>query len=240
MCPVIGHDATRSQLAQHDGSFALLGPEGVGRSLVVAEWLGDRTWQPLSSLDRQRAFVPGVVYVLDDVNVRWDGLLRPIEEQRLTLAVIGTNLPAPVQSRLPVFRVGLLTDFEVGRILQEIRLVGPRQLIARLLGGSLANLPLATAAVRSNAFDAVDQALAVGLLEDLWAVTDFKAALFCFQVACSSVVATWRDSPFQDAGLTRIPWGLALRILSVSLSRMSEAEARNLLLQAMRQICPHG
>lgn len=206
----------------------------MGRSRIVSEWANDRPVESLDLVGRGRSFVPGVVYVVhaDDQAVRWESLLRPLEEGRLTLAVTATDLPAPVLSRLPVFRVGLLSDFEVSRVLQLVnKMLQPRQLIAKLLGGSLARLDLAISA--SRLFESLDQVLVNGTLDELWRIQDYRAALWCFQAACSAAVAD-TDSPFKKEGLDRIPWPQALAALDLEPHRMSEHQARNSLLRLLR------
>jgi hypothetical protein len=77
-------------------------------------------------------------------------------------------------------------------------------------------------------------------MADLWALPDFRAGLFCFQAACAAVVGATAESPFQKDALARIPWALALATLNLEPARLSEAEARNTLIQSLRRCCRDG
>lgn len=236
MVEVIGHEQARSALAHHAGSFALLGPSGVGRTRIVDEWIGDR-WRDRVDFDRlDQAFLDGVIYTLDAdaQNVPWERLLRPLEEGRMTVAIVATEIPDPVQTRLPIFRVGLLSEFEVSRILQaNNRALQPRSLIAKLLGGSLDNLDLAVAA--SKTFDTLATVLTTGNFDGTVRFADYRAALFAFQLCCAGALGV-SSAPVKAEVLQRIPWALAYQALGCPVTdRMSESEARNYFTLFVRQ-----
>lgn len=230
---VIGHDHVRTELAEHRGSFALIGPSGVGRSRIVAEWIGGRPHEPINFGLLHQAFQPGVVYTVDaDAGVvPWERLLRPLEEGRLTAVVLARQLPAPIQSRLPVFRVGLLSDFEIGRILQaQHKMVQPRQLIARLLGGSMDRLTTAVAA--AEAVEPLEMMLAAGRYDPTIRITDYEAALFALQAICADVVTG--NTGFRVDAMAHIPWAPAYELLSVS--AVGEHQARNIVVRFLREV----
>lgn len=141
MSDLVGHTDLRSALGSHTGSFALLGPEGVGRRAVVTEWLAGRPSETLTDLDRASSR-PDLIYLLDGDQVRnWTPLLRPLEEGHFTVAIVSKSLPQPVQTRLPIFRAGLLSDAEVAQVLaSDFPRLQPRPILAKIAQGTLANI----------------------------------------------------------------------------------------------------
>lgn len=234
--PVVGHQALRRTLAQHQGSFALIGPASVGKRAVVTEWAGTRPLVPLHPDDLDLATRrPGLLHLLDADDVTcWANLLRPLEEATFPVVVLADRpLPAAVTSRLPVFRAGYLTDAEVTQVLAEhYPRLTPRPLIARLAQGSLDNLDTVVASAQH--FTEIQEAVEQGRLTNLCR-TDPLVALASLRSLCRAVL-----------GLTTVPVTDAVRKalgrLAAEFLRLpvptSRHEARNLLSLFLARLRP--
>jgi hypothetical protein len=164
---VIGHHDVRSLLQSHDGSFGLLGPSGVGKRGIVAEWLAGRPAEPFSGL-KQALWRPDIIYLLDGDRVHdWSRFQLPLEENRFTLLVVASGaLPNSIWSRIPCYHTGLLTEVEVTQVLaRSFPNLGPRPILARIAQGTLHDIEFKAEVAKT--FETLDKALAEGHLPDL-------------------------------------------------------------------------
>lgn len=229
MLSVIGHQALRAALAHHTGSYALLGPPGVGKRVLVGEWLGDRPSGPCPHDPAPRAVQrPSLIQVIDAAHVgEWTSWLRPLEEQAVTVVVLSdTLLPAAVTSRLPVFRAGYLTESEVTQILAaRYPRVAPRPVVATLAAGSLDNLDLLTETAQT--LPLLDRALSEGTYPDLRTLNPV-ALLHGLRAIARSVLGL-RSVTVSDPARAALSRTQAAQILMGPVP-VSKHEARNLLV----------
>lgn len=224
----IGHGQLRTTLSSHQGSFALVGPAGVGKRGVVSEWIDQRPAEQLlpTALDRA-ARRPGLLHVLDASRVTdWAPFLRPLEEDAFPVVVIAdTNLPPAVASRLPVFRAGYLSEAEVGRILAEhFPTLRPRPLLARLAEGSLDGIEALARSAKT--FETLDRCLTEGVLPDRR--IDPFALLDDLRAVCRAVLGL-SPLPLTAAARAAVRAADAVEFLRTAIPR-SWQEARNLLV----------
>jgi hypothetical protein len=242
---VIGHSAVRASLKDESGPFALLGPSGVGRTGILAEWGEDKNLRFIPKFDMETAksiaaeslTKTDVVYAVDaDLGRKdsWMPLLKPLEEGWLNMAIISTYpLPLPVMSRLRVYRVGFLTESEILKILAtKYPRIGPRPWIAKACGGALDTLSQVENTV--STFEDLDKALADrviprGLIKD-----NPLGAYHCFVMACGASMGI-RSLPFSRAALSNIPKALAKVVLSTPVP-VGRHEARNSLFLFLGQV----
>lgn len=170
MTELVGHHTVRSVLKGHRGSFALLGPSGVGRRAIAQEWASQQSEE---------------VTILEQVG-DWSPYLRVLEEGKGIYVIIASELPPAVLSRVPVFRVGYLSDKEVMEVItQSHPRAGNKVLVARLSRGSVENLDVQVRA--AGEFGSFEKALEDRACPNLRAVEPMAIAS-CVRSACASVM----------------------------------------------------
>lgn len=226
----LGHDRLRASLRRHTGSYALLGPSGVGKRGIVSEWLGSTPHTVLGPDDRLdgAATRRDLVHVIDAAQVRtWIPLLRPLEEGHVRVVVIAEHdLPAPVATRLPLYRAGLLTEIDVTQILaRDHPRLSPRPVIARIADGSLDHLDHLVAV--AQALPDVQTHLSAGTTPDLRR-GDPLVVLDALRTVCRAVIGL-PAPPVSDTARAALPARLAHTLLNAP-AWTSKHEARNALV----------
>ena len=168
-----------------------------------------------------------LIHVLDAAAVGdWAPFLRPLEEDAFPVVVISeTTLPPAIASRLPVYRVGYLSEPEVTTVLTEhFPTLRPRPLLARLAQGSLDGV--ATLAQAAETFDTLDRCLSDGRVPDR--STDPFALLVSLRAVCRAVLGL-SSLPISAIARTLIRARDAMEFLRAAVPP-SAAEARNQLV----------
>jgi hypothetical protein len=224
----LGHAPLRRSLAAHHGSFALVGPSGVGKRGVVAEWVGARSCETLQPGQLARAVErPGLLHLLDATTVTdWTPFLRPLEEDAFPVVVIADhNLPAAVASRLPVYRAGYLTEPEVFQVLaRHFPGLTPRPLLARLAQGSLDGIQLLAESIET--FETLGHCLADGTPPPRR--SDPFLLLTSLRAVCRAVLGL-SQLPINLIARSMITSGDAVEFLRYAVPRTRQ-EASNLLI----------
>lgn len=223
MSSLVGQTQLRERLKSHSGSFALVGPQGVGRRLVVSEWAQDRPVKPLEDV-KQALVRPDVVWVSDASKAT--SVLQPLEECRFTLVLLSDRtVPDSIASRVPVFHAGLLSEVEIIQILaSSFPSYGPRPIVARLAQGSLTNLEFHSEVAKT--IETLDKALSSGTVPDL---RKFRPlAVFSMLTWLARDTLGLESFTFSDLSRSFFDKRGALEVLRLSLPR-TDVEARNLL-----------
>lgn len=235
MYEVVGHEEVRARLKNWEGSFAVVGPPGVGKRGMVLEWARAKQVDvdifPDLFIDEalilaQRAYArPGMVALLDGDQTVWGPLLKPVEEGVLRVGVWATGLQDTVKSRMAVFGVGTLSSLEVSQVLaRDFPTYGPRPWLVKALMGSFHNLDLMHQAVQI--FDLVENALAAKQApKGLQHKNDAIPTLLCLRLACVARLGV-PNLPWSSAALEAIPKDLAWRFM-MTVPRSTQSEARN-------------
>lgn len=245
MKTILGHIEAKKSLESVSSSFVLLGPAGVGKSLLVREWadrhpLGYELVTDLSvtqARDMADASVrsAGTLWVLDlgpTPPAAWGPLLKPLEEGLLTLAISTDGLlPPPMLSRLQVLCCGYLSEQHVSQILaKEFPKLGPRPVLARLANGSLDRVQVLAPAAKT--FETFEKSLTNGK------VPPFKEnpeSIFrLVQSLCASRLSL-PSLPFAKEVVSLVNKKLALNFVMMP-TPPGKHEARNLLSLFFAQV----
>jgi hypothetical protein len=232
MYEVIGHEEVRDRLRNWEGSFAVIGPPGVGKRGMVIEWALAKQldvdvypslwWEAKILADRAYA-TPGLTVLLDGDQTLWGPLLKPIEEGVLRVGVWADALPANVKSRMAIFAAGLLSDSQVSQILaRDFPTYGPRPWLVKALMGNLYNLDLMQQAVQI--FELVDSGLAAKKAPKELR-NDSIPVLLCLRLACVARLGA-PNLPWSSAALASISKDLAWKFI-MTVPRSTKSEARN-------------
>ena len=233
MYDVIGHEEVRSRLRGWEGSFAVVGPPGVGKRGMVCEWaiakeldvdVYPSLWVDDAKILAEKAYAtPGLTALLDGDQTLWGPLLKPIEEGVLRVGVWAISLPANVKSRMAIFATGLLPDAQVAQILtRDFPNYGPRPWLVKALMGNLFNLDLMQQAVQI--FELVDSGL-VAKKAPKELRNDSIPALLCLRLACVARLGS-PNLPWSPLALNSIPKDVAWKFLMM-VPRSTKSEARN-------------
>lgn len=245
MYEVIGHEEVRARLRDWEGSFAVVGPPGVGKQGIVKEWALSKEidvdvypslWMDDAKILVQKAYAtPGLTVLLDGDQTLWGPLLRPIEEGVLRVGVWADSLPANVRSRMAIFAVGLLSDAQVSQVLaRDFPAYGPRPWLVKALMGNLFNLDLMNQAVQI--FELIDAGLA-SKKSPKELRNDSIPALLCLRLAAVARLGA-PNLPWSSAALDAIPKDLAWKFLMM-VPRSTKSEARN-TAQLFFEALKHG
>ena len=233
MYEVIGHEEVRARLRGWEGSFAVVGPPGVGKRGMVCEWALSQKldvdvypslWIEEAKILVDKAYAtPGLTVLLNGDETIWGPLLKPVEEGVLRVGVWADALPANVKSRMALFAAGLLSDAQVSQILaKNFPTYGPRPWLVKSLMGSLYNLDLMHQAVQI--FEVIDTALSARK-PPKESRDEAIAVLLCLRLACVARLGV-SNLPWSSGALGSIPKDAAWKFLMM-VPRSTKSEARN-------------
>lgn len=223
MYEVVGHHAVREALRSYDGFLAVVGPSGVGKRGIVAEWLAGRPAEPFHAKVHYR---PDITYLVDGDKVHdWSKFVAPLERAALRIAIVACSLPTTIESRIGIFRVGLLSEVEVTQVLaRDFPMLQPRPVIARIAQGSLADIEFK--AETAKTFETLDQALADGTMPNLR--KHRPLAVYAMLVWAARAVVGLPSLSFQPSARAFLSSRTALAILSLPTPE-DDHSARNML-----------
>lgn len=235
---VVGHEQVREALKAEEGSFVLCGPEGVGRTGILLEWVrrtGAEIILPLLSrqvarntADRAR-FMPGLVVAINAEKAAegsWGPLMGPIEEGLITVGAVGSHDHLRgLETRVRLLNVGYLSESGIIRILaRDYPSLTPRPWLAKASKGTLANLTQLSATVA--VFEAMNYALENHQIPRQ-VTTNPTSVLDCIHLACEAKFGV-ENLPWTPAALSAIDPKVAHQFMRLSHPPGSVHEARNL------------